>query len=85
MQMSKSPIISGYDAALTWMNSYNYINDRTQRVAVCSVVSNAVHFQCGVLQNSVLGRRLYCIFAKPISEICRRHNVSHHSYADDTM
>ena len=31
----------------------------------------------------VLGPRLYCIFAKPISEICRRHNFSHHSYADD--
>ena len=33
---------------------------------------------------SVLGLRLYCIFAKPISEICRRYNFSHQSYADDT-
>ena len=29
--------------------------------------------------------RLYCIFAKPISEICRRHECSHHSYGDDTQ
>ena len=50
---------------------------------VGSVVSNAMHLQCGVSQSSVLGPRLYCIFAKPISEICKRHNFSHHSYADD--
>ena len=41
--------------------------------------------ECGVPQSYVLGPRLYCIFAKPISEICRRHNFSHHRYADDTQ
>jgi hypothetical protein len=61
------------------------IDDRTQRVAVGSVVSNSMHLQYGVPQSSVLGTRLYCIFAKPISEICRRHKFSHHSYADDTQ
>ena len=60
----------------------SYLNDRTQRFAVGSVVSNAMHLQCGVSQSSVLGPRLYCIFAQPISEICRRHNFSHQSYAD---
>jgi hypothetical protein len=55
------------------------------RSAVGSVVSNAMHLQCGVPQSSVLGPRLYCNFANPISEICRRHNFSHHSYADDTQ
>ena len=70
-------------AVLTWMKSY--LNNRTQHVAVGSVVSNAMHLQCGVLQSSVLGPRLYCIFAKPIREICRRHNFSHHSYADETQ
>ena len=69
--------------ALTWIQSY--LNDRTQRVAIGSVVSNSMHLQYGVPQSSVLGTRLYCIFAKPISEICRRHNFSHHSYADDTQ
>jgi hypothetical protein len=44
-----------------------------------------MHLQCGVSQSSVLGPRLYCIFAQPISEICRRHNFSHQSYADDTQ
>ena len=70
-------------AALTWMKSY--LNDRTQRVAVGSVVSNSMNLQCGVPQSYVLGPRLYCIFAKPIREICRRHNFSHHSYADETQ
>ena len=63
----------------------SYSNDRTQRVAVGSVVSNAMHLQCGVPQSSVLSPRLYCIFANPISEICRRHNFSHQSYADDSQ
>jgi hypothetical protein len=70
-------------AALTWIKSY--LNDRTQRVILGSVVSNAMHLQCDVPQSSVLGPRLYCSFAKPISEMCRRHNFSHHSYADDTQ
>lgn len=48
-----------------------------------SVVSNAMHLQCGVSQSSVLGPRLYCIFAKPTNEICGPHNFSHHNYADD--
>ena len=47
-------------AALTWMKSY--LNDRTQRVAVGSVVSNSMHLQCGVPQSYVLAPRLYCIF-----------------------
>lgn len=63
----------------------SYLNDRIQRVAVGSVVSNSMHLQCGVPQSYVLGPRLYCIFAKQISEICRRHIFSHHSYADDTQ
>jgi hypothetical protein len=53
-------------AALTWMKSY--LNDRTQRVAVGSVVSNSMHLQCGVPQSYVLEPRLYCIFAKPIMQ-----------------
>ena len=27
----------------------------------------------------------YCIFAKPVGEICRRHGMSYPSYADDTQ
>ena len=61
------------------------LNDLTQRVAVGSVVSNAMHLQCGVQQRFCLRSRLNCIFAKPISEICRCHNFNYHIYADDTQ
>ena len=44
-----------------------------------------MHLQCGLPQSFVLGPILYYIFAKPISDICRRHNFSHHSYANDTQ
>jgi hypothetical protein len=52
-------LLRRYCTALMWMKSY--LNDRTRRVAVDSVVSNAMHLQCGVLQSSVFGPRLYCI------------------------
>jgi hypothetical protein len=64
-----------------WLKSY--LNDRTQLVTVDTVVFNAMYLQSAVPQGSVLGPKLHCIFAKSISEICRRH--SYHSYADDTQ
>ncbi|CAC5406528.1 unnamed protein product [Mytilus coruscus] len=63
----------------------SYLDSRTQRVAIGSVLSDVINIKYGVPQGSVLGPRLYCIFAKPISEICRRHNFSYHGYADDTQ
>jgi hypothetical protein len=73
--------ISG--GALQWL--FSYLQDRTQRVAIGFVLSDEFHPQCGVPQGSVLGPNLYCIFSKPIAEICRRHNMSYHYYADDTQ
>jgi hypothetical protein len=70
--------ISG--AALSWLNSY--LRNRTQRVAIDTTLSDEINFQYGVPQGSVLGPKLYCVFSKPIGEICRRHNMSHHCYAD---
>ena len=70
-------------SALMWMKSY--LERRTQRVAIGSVLSDVINIKYGVPQGSVLGPRLYCMFAKPISEICRRHNFCYHGYADDTQ
>jgi hypothetical protein len=73
--------ISG--GALQWLLSY--LQDMTQRIAIGFVHSEEFHIQCGVLQRSVFGPKLHCIFSKPIAEICRHHNMSYHFYADDTQ
>jgi hypothetical protein len=44
-----------------------------------------IKLRFGVPQGSVLGPKLYFIFAKPVGEICRRHGMSYHSYANDTQ
>ena len=40
--------------------------------------------KCGVLQGSVLGPILYCIYTRPIGDIVARYGLQHHCYADDT-
>lgn len=49
-----------------------------------SVLSNDMNLKYGVPQGSVLGPELYCMFSKPVGEICRRHKMSYHCYVDDT-
>ena len=60
-----------YNAVRTALRSCDVgkvlIEVRAERVDVGSVVSNAMHLQCGLPQCSVLGPRLNCIFAKPTS------------------
>jgi hypothetical protein len=73
--------ISG--TVLSWLNSY--LRNRTHRVAIDTTLYDEINLQYGVPQGSVLGPTLYCVFSKPIGEICRRHNMSQHCYADDTQ
>ena len=73
--------ISG--SALKWVTSY--LGERHQRVAVGSSFSDACRLEFGVPQGSVLGPRLYCLFSKPLGEVCRRHEMAYHIYADDTQ
>ena len=70
-------------SALSWIKSY--LSDRSQCVAVGSVLSDSQTLAIGVPQGSVLGPKLYCMFSKPIGEICRLHNMKYHIYADDTQ
>ena len=64
--------------ALSWMKSY--LSDRSQRVAIGSILTDAQTLTIGVLWP-----KLYCMFSKPIGEICRLHNMRYHIYADDTQ
>lgn len=70
-------------SALGWIQSY--LTNRTQRVAIGSVLSDSRSLNIGVPQGSVLGPRLYCIFSKPIGDICISHDMNYHCYADDTQ
>lgn len=70
-------------SALSWIQSY--LSDRCQRVAVGSELSESQEITIGVPQGSVLGPRLYCLFSKPIGQICDLHDMDYHCYADDSQ
>jgi len=69
--------------ALSWIESY--LSNRTQCVSIDGVQSESFNLKYGVPQESVLGPRIYCMFSKPIGEICKRHKMSYHCYADDSQ
>ena len=72
--------ISG--AVLQWFKSY--ISNRQQRVHIDGSLSCPQDLHFGVLQGSVLGPFLFCLYTTSISKIITTHDVSHHMYADDT-
>ena len=39
----------------------------------------------GVQQGSVLGARMYTMYTEPMRTIIEKHNISYHSYADNTQ
>lgn len=70
-------------SALRWLHSY--LGDRSQRVSIDSTLSEPKFFRIGLPQGLVLGPKIYCMYAKPIGEICHRNNMNYHCYADDTQ
>lgn len=71
------------DNALLWIKSY--MSERTQRISIGSKVSNPLPLDIGVPQGSVLGPKIYCIFSRPLTEICLHHGMQYHVYAEDTQ
>ena len=67
---------------LDWFRSY--LIGRIQRVVIENAVSVDQELGFGVLQGSVLGLTIYCMYTKPVSGIIQWHGLSHHSYADGT-
>ena len=74
--------------ALGWLMSY--LKDRTQVVEIGvplsgDNISEYTKIQWGIPQGSVLGPILFTIYTVPIGDICRKHHVAFHLYADDTQ
>ena len=69
--------------ALAWFQSY--LLDRSQFVSIDGKRSSRRALSCGVPQGSVLGALLYLLYTSPLGDICRKHGLSFHLYADDTQ
>ena len=71
------------DTALKWFESY--LDDWTSSVEINGKQSSAVVNSIGLPQGSVFGPIGYTIYTLPIADIAKFHNVSYHTYADDTQ
>lgn len=68
---------------LKWFSSY--LSDRQQKVTIGADESEGQRVGCGVPQGSVLGPLLFTLYSAPIGDICRKHGLQYHLYADDTQ
>ena len=70
---------------LNWL--HNYITYRSQKVVINAdqgyAESDPITLSCGVPQGSVLGHILFTLYISSLGDICRKHNVEYHGYADD--
>ena len=69
--------------ALLWFKLF--LKNRTHRVYIKETLSERHNLDCGVPQGSVLGARLYSMYAYPLCTIITEHNLHYHNYADDTQ
>ena len=68
---------------LKWFSEY--LNKRSQQVIIDDSRSVSVPLKQGVPQGSVLGPLCFTFYTSPLGDICRRHHIAFHLYADDTQ
>ena len=68
---------------LKWFSSY--LINRTQSVHIGSTFSTEQTLSFGVPQGSVLGPILFTIYTTPLGQIIRKHGLTFHLYAHDTL
>ena len=66
---------------INWIRSY--LTGRSQKVVVGDVKSPSVSLSYGVPQGSILGPIFFTFYMTPIGEICIKHGITYHLYADD--
>ena len=59
--------------ALQWFRLY--LLDQNQIVSVQGRKSNIHHLQCGFLQGSVLGARMYTMHTRQLSDVINKHDI----------
>ena len=60
-----------------------YLTCRSQKVVVGDVKSPPVSLSYGVPQGSILGPIFFTLYITPLGEICTKHGIKYHVYADD--
>ena len=71
---------------LDW--SWSYLCGRTYRVESFTVARRRVGLLftlCSVPQGSVLGPRMFILYATDLEDVAAKHSVNIHGYADDTQ
>ena len=68
---------------LNWFISY--LEDRDFFESLGNYESVRTKITCGVPQGSILGPLLFKIYMLPLAQIMEHHNISYHTYADDTQ
>jgi len=68
---------------LLWLASY--LRCRSYRVWHAGCTSRTVWVTCSVPQGSVLGPRLFIMYAADLADNFKEHKVNLHGYADDTQ
>ena len=74
------------DTALNWIR--DYLKDRTQQAILDNPNSEAIRSNSAILtqevpQGCILGPLLFTLYTSPLGDLCHKHVVYFHCYADD--